>query len=264
MARFDAKAYWESRLGERFDLRGVGDIGLSTAYNGYLYRMRALAFRRAVRRLGLRPGDLDVLDVGSGTGFYVDQWLRLGVAGLTGSDLTETAVSQLSLTRPLAQFVRCDIGGPLPEALADRQFDVVSAFDMLFHIVNDDSYAAAIANFARLVRPGGHLIFSDNLGDRAIMHGPHQKSRSEAEATALLRTQGFRPVGTLPMFVLMNDPVRSNSRWLKRIFGRVQGYAARGEREGQAIGRVMLPMDALLTAILARGPSTEIYLWRRN
>lgn len=259
---FDAKRYWEDRLSQRFDLRGVGDIGLSEAYNRYLYRMRGIAFRRVARRLGLTPGTLRVLDVGSGTGFYVEQWLRFGVSQLTGSDLTATATASLRRARPEAEFVECDIGRGLPHELAERKFDVVSAFDMLFHIVDDSNYAVAIANFAKLVRPGGYLIFSDNLTDRSLVHGPHQKSRSQGEASALLQAAGFRPVAVLPMFALMNDPVRSRGRLLRKIFGRVQAFAARGERQGSAIGALLLPIDAMATAVLPRGPSTEIYVWR--
>ena len=44
MDDFGAKDYWENRLRERYDLTGVGDIGLPKSYNEALYRVRAYGF----------------------------------------------------------------------------------------------------------------------------------------------------------------------------------------------------------------------------
>lgn len=259
---FDAKEYWEGRLTARFDLGSVGDIGLPTTYNDYLYRVRAAVFRRLL--VGLRLGQVNVLDVGSGTGFYVNEWLKAGAKEVMGSDLTVTATQMLRDRLPSCRFAVFDIGGDLPEELRDRQFDVVSAFDMLFHIVDDERYAAAISNFARLVRPGGRLIFSDNLTDRTIINGPHQISRAESDVVALLTSCGFTREAVRPMFVLMNDPVRSGSRVLHKLFGHIYAFAARGETQGRLIGAALLPIERVLTSICRRGPSTEIFVWRRK
>jgi hypothetical protein len=34
---YEPKLYWERRLSQHFDLKGVGNIGFSTTYNGWLY-----------------------------------------------------------------------------------------------------------------------------------------------------------------------------------------------------------------------------------
>ncbi len=261
---FDAKAYWDGRLAQQFDLKGVGDIGLSVAYNEYLYRVRAHAFIRTFKTLGQPATDLAVLDVGSGTGFYIDQWLKLGVKEVTGVDLTPTATAALSDKFPAAKFIESDIGAALPKSLKGRQFDVVSAFDMLFHIVDDKNYRQAIANFAALVKPGGHLVFSDNLSPEAISHGPHQLSRAEPFVRELLVQNGFSLVAIQPMFGLMNDPVRSRNRVLRKLFNRTYAFAGRSEGHGKFIGAVLFPIDLVLIKLLKRGPSTEIFVWRRN
>lgn len=261
---FDAKNYWESRLSERFDLRGVGDIGLPVSYNEYLYDVRASAFRGVASKLDGDVPAFDVLDVGSGTGFYIDQWMQADAASVTGSDLTEKSVEMLNGRYPKAQFTQCDIGGPLPATLEGLQFDVVSAFDMLFHIVDDNNYRTAIGNFARLVKPGGYLIFSDNLSEKPISHGPHQLSRAEPEVTAIVEAAGFTKKAIRPMFVLMNDPVRSKNRLLRKLFNRIYWFAAKGEWHGRLIGGLLYPVEIALIRLLARGPSTEIFIWQRN
>jgi 2-polyprenyl-3-methyl-5-hydroxy-6-metoxy-1,4-benzoquinol methylase len=206
--RFNPKEYWETRLSNCFNLQGVGDIGLSLSYNEYLYRARASAFRLAVGTLPGSPRDWDILDVGSGTGFYVERWSAIRPRSIVGSDITKTAVTRLAERHPKATFICCDISAPLKEDIVRRSFDVVTAFDVLFHIIDDRAYAIAISNLAKLVRPGGFLLFSDNLSDCVQRYGLHQVCRKESEVRSLLADNGLRIRGVVPMFILMNDPVR--------------------------------------------------------
>lgn len=260
---FDAGAYWESRLSKRYDSQGVGDIGLPISYNDALYRIRCHAFATALRKTGATVQGKHVLDIGSGTGFYIRQWLARGVATLTGSDITQTAVDALSVAVPQARFQRCDIGGDLPDEIAEERFDFVSAMDMLFHIVDDAAYARAIANIGSLLQPGGHFIFSDNLLDRTIVHGPHQISRAEIRTRELLASAGLEVLGTVPMFVFMNDPVRSRNRALRKLFNLTYRLAARGEGWGRMIGTIWFPVELLAIRLLTRGPSTELFVCRK-
>src|SRR5829696_5730512 len=97
-----------------------------------MYRVRRHVFLRTLRPL-VTPR-MRVLDVGSGTGFYIDRWHELGVSSVTGADLTETAVEQLRRRYPADRFVRFDVteeGAPLEPG----SFELVSAMDVLFHVV---------------------------------------------------------------------------------------------------------------------------------
>jgi hypothetical protein len=71
--------YWESRMGQGFDLRGVGYPELSLAFNECMFQAIAASTDRGLRRLGVDAAwlrDARVLDVGSGVGFWVDYWSR--------------------------------------------------------------------------------------------------------------------------------------------------------------------------------------------
>src|SRR5215217_7388946 len=111
MSGFDARAYWERRLSEQFTLDGVGYAGLGRSFNAWMYRVRRRVFLQTVKPLLNDPAATDVLDIGSGTGFYVDRWHELGVRSLTGSDLTDTAMARLTDRYPGDRFVRFDAGG---------------------------------------------------------------------------------------------------------------------------------------------------------
>jgi len=79
LSKFSPKRYWENRLAVNFNPKGVGDIGLSESYNEFLYRIRASDFRQTIKDIPLNMVSIDVLDIGSGTGFYINQWLKAGV-----------------------------------------------------------------------------------------------------------------------------------------------------------------------------------------
>jgi SAM-dependent methyltransferase len=263
--KFSPKNYWENRLEVNFNLKGVGDIGLSESYNEFLYRVRASAFRQTIKDVPLDNASTNVLDVGSGTGFYVNQWIKVGIENLIGSDLTDTAVSKLKSKYPYLEFYQLDIGIPLTDKLKVKKFDVITAFDMLFHIVDDDCYEQAFRNFAKIIKPGGYLIFSDNLmqPDQGI-HLEHQVSRSEEDVFELMRENGFSLNKTIPMFVLMNDPVRSGNRIMKKLFSYIYAFASKGELNGKLLGGLLYPIEILLLKLFKRGPSTEIFVWQRT
>jgi SAM-dependent methyltransferase len=260
---FDPKTYWEKRLTANYNLRGVGDRRFGQTYNAWLYRVRSRVFRRVTRRLDLDLQSASVVDIGSGTGFYVDQWLRLGVHALIGTDLTTVAVAKLKERFPAQEFCELDIGGhALP--LAKGSFDAVSAFDVLFHIVDDDRYRKAISNIAALLRPGGYFLYSDNLLRAGSHRTDHQFSRSRSDFESTLHDAGLHIVLRRPMFYLMSTPVDSQSKLLKRSWERRELALQMGEKAERRIGRTLYPLELLLTAIFHEGPSTEVLVCRKR
>jgi SAM-dependent methyltransferase len=283
-APFDNRQYWESRLRGHFSLAGVGYLRLGRRYNEWMYRVRGEVFDRVVAGLEPRqqstvngqqaaPGRIeslsswagrDVLDVGSGTGFYVDRWLRLG-ARVTGLDLTEIAVVELLRAFPAARFLRADIGASLNGMpLAPGSFDAVSAFDVLFHIVDDAQYARAFENIAALLRPGGWFLWSDNFLRHQAERVAHQASRPLAESARLVEMAGFEIVARRPMFVLMNYPADTTSRLLRWGWTAMVAPALLGEPLGWALGAMLYPVERALVRRRRESPSTELMVCRKT
>jgi SAM-dependent methyltransferase len=259
LPRFDPSEYWERRL-EPFDLSVVGHSGLGLRYNGWLYRVRAVAFRRLLRYVTLPPS-ARVLDVGSGTGFHIAEWQRAGVRDVVGSDFTTIATERLERRFPGVELVRWDaaVEPPFPSL----SFDAISAFDILFHIVDDSRNRAALANFAYLLRDGGYLLLSDNLVHGPTVHGEHQVSRPLAEVEAALRELGFEILTRRPMFVLMSIPIDSESRLHWKLWNRLFGLLLRRPALGGIVGALLFPVELVLLAICREGPSTEAVLCRK-
>ena len=265
---FDNRQYWEARLREHYSLAGVGYLRLGRRYNEWMYRVRGAVFDRIVAEIASRePGTgwrgSHVLDVGAGTGFYVARWHSLG-ADVTGLDLTDVAVRELSECFPAARFVRADIGGPMAELpLAPASFDAVSAFDVLFHIVDDAQYARAFSNIAALLRPGGWFLWSDNFIRHDTERVTHQASRPLAESVRLVEGAGFEIVDRVPMFVLMNYPADTTARLARWAWTALVAPALLGEWFGWAIGAALYPLERGLVRGFKESPSTELMVCRR-
>ena len=230
-----------------------------------MYRVRAHVVARQIRKARIDLSQCDALDIGSGTGFYIDLWSSLGAKTVTGSDFAPFAIAALRKRFPERQFVRLDITScVLPPELG--QFDVVSAFDILYHIIDDAKYEQAFRNLGLLVRPGGFLAFSENLlpGQREL--NVHQVSRSYAEITQLLSDNGFEILRRAPVFFLMNRPIKSRSRTLSKTWGIIERVASKRDRPylGNWLGAALYPVEISALACMSTGPTTEMLICRRR
>jgi SAM-dependent methyltransferase len=258
----EALEWWEERHRDHRGFDAVGYAGAGEAYNSWLYRVRRHLFRRHVAPLA-RP-ESSVLDVGSGTGFYLELWREAGVGSIAGSDVSETAVRRLRERLPGTRIERFDIAGPAV-ALPQGQFELVSAFDLLFHLIDDGAYRRALANLAHLVRPHGTLVISENFRRR----GPRrfasvQVNREEDEILAGLGEAGFEVLERRPMFVVMNAPACGGGPLLQAWWRRVHQLLVTRPRAGAVIGPALYPIELASVRFVRRAPSTELAICRRS
>ena len=95
------------------------------------------------------PRHVAILEIGAGGGFLLEELRDAGFTDLTGSDITETAASEMSYRVPEADAVLADAErlGFLPEV-----FDVVVGSDVIEHLPDVDSHLESVA---RILKPGG-------------------------------------------------------------------------------------------------------------
>lgn len=249
----------------------------ASQYDKWMFRLRARVFQGVARGLPLNWPEARVLDVGSGTGFYVDQWHRLGVPKVAGTDLREGTVRELEQRFPGDEFVQVDLCKPLP-AYATRLsagrsvgsearvpvpgFDAVSAMDVLSRIVDGVQYDQALRNIASLLKPGGWLLWSDFFL-RQMERTSRHLGRPLRESEAAVRAAGFDIVDRRPMFVVMNYPADAKStlaRWGWKV---LVAPAALVEPLGWLVGAILYPVERQLTRLMKESPSTEIMVCRR-
>lgn len=252
--------YWENRLAANKGITGVGYLALGEKYNSWLYRIRKKIFLSNIKKL-FNDWNIDVLDVGAGTGFYIDLWSRLGVKNITGIDITNTAIQFLRRNYPYT-FLKLDIGDDLVSLPANK-FDAITAFDVLFHVVDDKRYENAIKNIFSLLKPGGIFIFSDNFLHGTPQLSDYQVSRNIGDIENILATTGFEIVKRVPMAVLMNYPIDSSSRVYKKAWNLMRKIISINNTIGFAIGAMLYPIELICVSGMKESPTTEMMICKK-
>ena len=263
--KYEAASFWETRLRGRFNLDGVGFQGLGVQFNTALYRQRAIVLDRVIRRHRIAIAGADIVELGPGTGFYVAEWERRGAASVLGLDITEVSCEALRRQFPRFRFEQADVAEPWP--LEPASVDLVAAFDVLFHIVDDRRFEAAIGQVARALRPGGTFLVSDLFLHGAPVLGFHQVVRSLEQYGAALDRSGLEIVARVPVFLAMHPamdlPPGRRRRIAESWWSWLEARLRADHRMGHRWGRILGYLDRAGTAVLREGPSTEILVARR-
>ncbi|HTO89787.1 MAG TPA: class I SAM-dependent methyltransferase [Candidatus Sulfotelmatobacter sp.] len=207
---YDPRAFWNHRLSEQFDLRGTGEPGLSLAYNRACYDLRRRVLTTALRDSGLDPRGRTVLDVGCGTGFFTAYYHARG-GRVTGLDITPTSIQRLRERFPDARFIEADVS----EASLGERYDIVNAFDVLYHITDDERWERAVTRLALAVAPQGLLLLTDTFSDSG-KSAEHVRARGLPRYRAILQGQGLEPQAIYPTHVLLNRELGA-FRFLNRL-----------------------------------------------
>jgi SAM-dependent methyltransferase len=194
---------------------------------------RRVCFGLLERHLGERT-DLEILDVGCGTGYNLPLLGRFG--RVQGVDMSPEALE--FCRRRGVGSVTLHQAGELP--FADASFDLLTAFDVIEHIEADRS---ALLEFNRTLRPGGWMLIYTpalpwlyNEHDR-IVH--HQRRYRRVELETKIQEAGFRLVHTAYVNGLVLPLVL-----LARGLAKLRRSAAHQEMEVPSA-----PINALVTAL---------------
>src|SRR3954454_6469130 len=130
---------------------------------------RAQVLGKAEKVLGPRPGPFaDALEIGAGTGYFSLNLLQAGVIGAaTCTDISPGMLARLERNADeLGLPVRTECCDATDLPFADGTFDLVLGHAVLHHLPDLER---AFAEFARVLRPGGTLLFAgepSRHGDR--------------------------------------------------------------------------------------------------
>jgi SAM-dependent methyltransferase len=107
-----------------------------------------------------------VLDIGSGTGHWIDFYLSCaGATAVTGVDISEVAVRKLKRRFQNEKTVNIVASDVVDLQLgAESELDLINAIGVMFHIVADEKWEKTIQWCERQLRPGGVLIASGLFG----------------------------------------------------------------------------------------------------
>lgn len=96
--------------------------------------------------------DLNILDAGCGTGWFCQRLLNYGT--VTGTDLADEVLARARVRVPAARFIAGDV---FSVALPPGSFDVVTSFEVLSHVADQQGF---VARLAQILKPDGLLIMA--------------------------------------------------------------------------------------------------------
>lgn len=177
------------------------------------FRGRREIFHRILDPLARARGSLRILDIGFGTGAMLTFLSRYGA--VTGMDTSAEAI-RFARTRSDRPMLLGDVTS-IP--LRDGAMDLVTAFDIVEHV---DDEAGALAELARVCRPGGHLLvtvpaFQFLWGNQDVI-SHHRRRYTRAALGARVAAAGFR-IRTLTYFNALLFPIVAAVRVARRLRG---------------------------------------------
>ncbi|ARP73216.1 class I SAM-dependent methyltransferase [Streptomyces pluripotens] len=187
--------YGDTRDREQHELAPDGHPGLDRAGNELYHALRLGTLLSLVGDLSSPAAPLFVLDAGCGEGSFARALARCGHQ-VDAFDASEEAVERARAAGGGPHYARARLDAwrsPWP-------YDVVLCIDVLFHLLDDPEWSAALRNLASLVRLTGQLILTDEdrtgprKRDDHTLHRPTAAYRAELEPLGLRHTE-FRPYG---------------------------------------------------------------------
>jgi len=218
----------------------------------------------------IRVEGRSVLDVGCGTGFWLHFWKAKGAAEICGIDIARVSIENLRERCAGIVLYHDDIARPGLEL--GKAFDVVGAFDVLYHITDNESWALALANIVRHLKPGGWLLLTDLFLRGGEYRIYHQLSRPLSEYEYHLSRLGVKILARLPVFVCAHyphdarGPRRATIELLWKLQTKSLAVANRvglGCAWGHLLGGFVFLVDAILTCFCRDGPTLELAVCKK-
>lgn len=132
---------------------GGFDLTDEAGESSFWVRSRNRLFKRLVYDQLNPTGKTKFLEVGCGTGGFIQQIVENGNLEITGSEIYLRGLLYAKKNLPNVDFIQFDV----TQGKIGDEFDLIVAFDVIEHIEND---VAAISNINKMLHKGGGLILT--------------------------------------------------------------------------------------------------------
>lgn len=202
-AGYEDTEWWD----RAFYTKGISDRQTISADKSvvsarYHYASVELLILKHLRNRRVSIAQSRVLDIGAGSGHWIEFYRSLGAAEVAALDVARSSYEYLEKRYVDAGDVEIHHGKAVDViGRLSGEFDVVNAVGVMFHIVDDSEWAETIASVGRVVKAGGcfvvggHFGYLDGLNVQIDRDGQiNKRLRSRRHWTEQLQQAGFRDI----------------------------------------------------------------------
>jgi 2-polyprenyl-3-methyl-5-hydroxy-6-metoxy-1,4-benzoquinol methylase len=220
--KYNDKEWWD----KLFYTDGVSDRQTITQRKSpisskYHYASVELQILKVLYNEELSLNDCTLLDIGSGSGHWIEFYSSLGVNQIIGVDVSKSSIDYLEekyKDRPDISLYNGKIVECIDEVNTTLNF--VNAIGVMFHIVDDSEWKKTIEKISHKLSEGGVFIVGGHFG---LLNGINvqfdkddsinKRLRSKAVWRRTLKNAGFTSVKFLnnPAYLHINDTLPENN-----------------------------------------------------
>lgn len=191
---------------------GGFDLTDKNEESSFWVRSRNRLFKSIVYDQMAPTGKTKFLEIGCGTGNFIQQIVENGNLEITGSEIYLKGLLYAKKNLPNVDFIQFDV----TQGDIGEKFDLIVAFDVIEHIEND---VAAITNINRMLHKGGGLIMTVPqhmfLWSRLDEIVKHKRRYSRRDLVTKLQENGF-DISSTTSFLFVLFPLMLISRMIDK------------------------------------------------
>ncbi|MCJ7479039.1 MAG: class I SAM-dependent methyltransferase [Candidatus Nanohaloarchaeota archaeon QJJ-7] len=152
---YAADKYWEDLWSSADNHTDAESTGISDTQLQYYYRLMEA---KILEHLIVQDYDIKgrpVLDIGSGGGQWIQFWNWMESSPVTGIEISESAVQGLKSSFRDDNDIHIREGDIVTADLSESNFGIISAIEVVQHIVDDQRWEKAVANICYTLQSGG-------------------------------------------------------------------------------------------------------------
>jgi SAM-dependent methyltransferase len=167
---------------------GGFDLTDKSGESSFWVRSRNRLFKSFVQNHLAATGKTKFLEIGCGTGGFIQQLVENEKLEITGSEIYLKGLLYAKKNLPEVDFIQFDV----TQGVVGKEFDIIVAFDVIEHIDDD---IAAISNIRKMLRQGGTLVITvpqhKFLWSKLDEIVKHKRRYSRRELVVKLQVNGF-------------------------------------------------------------------------
>lgn len=220
---YDGTHWWD----ESFYTLGISDRQtisqqMSVISSKYHYASMEMLILKHLHNHNLSIEKSDVLDVGSGSGHWIDFYKSMGANQITGMDISRSSYNYLKNKYQEESNIEVHQGKAVDviRELNGRHYDIANAIGVMFHIIDDAEWEETIYCISNslskngLFVVGGHFGIMNKINVQIDREGNiNKRLRSKRQWANILKKAGFKSINIHQnySYLWIDDPLPENN-----------------------------------------------------